>query len=343
MDLERKRRISNYLSNACELVKLNNPKAARDYVLHMLNEVLFIYQHTDSITEKVNASVFMDKWIPVSRDLYTYGVTDYVKECFGLYLAAKHPVKPADKPKKSDVKPPEMPKDKPSSRLENNGNGTENDLIGEEHESQGWCADLFNKFKTAVVMIKIKSGFDVVSGTGFIIEQNGLLLTNHHVVYNEENGRFFSDIKMKLHGSNKLYKVDLIFAEEKNDIALCRFYKDELKDATITSIDFLEDYDTLMQGADCLVIGNAFGMGLAPFMGTVRFTKNQEGDLVYTAPSNPGDSGGPVFNRNGKCIGINKSTTVTINDEVANSYSNATPSDTIIEILCRWMEKLTNK
>jgi V8-like Glu-specific endopeptidase len=79
-------------------------------------------------------------------------------------------------------------------------------------------------------------------------------------------------------------------------------------------------------------------MGLAPFTGVVRFTKNDNGNLVYTAPSNPGDSGGPVLNRKGECIGINKSKTLAVNNVSADSYANATPMDKINELLEKWCE-----
>ena len=60
--------------------------------------------------------------------------------------------------------------------------------------------------------------------------------------------------------------------------------------------------------------------------------------MVYTAPSNPGDSGGPVFNRIGECIGINKSRTVAVNGTAAEAYANATPMDKIDELLKKWTD-----
>ncbi len=46
--------------------------------------------------------------------------------------------------------------------------------------------------------------------------------------------------------------------------------------------------------------------------------------------------GGPVFNRKGECIGINKSKTVKVNNTVADAYANATPMDKVSEILEKW-------
>ena len=128
--------------------------------------------------------------------------------------------------------------------------------------------------------------------------------------------------------------ISVRFSDKKTDVALCRFDTSEVQG--FSSVKRIADYAQLKQGADCLVIGNAFGMGLAPFTGIVRFTKNNSGNLVYTAPSNPGDSGGPVFNRIGECIGINKSKTVAVNGTAADGYTNATPMDEIEQLLQKW-------
>lgn len=141
---------------------------------------------------------------------------------------------------------------------------------------------------------------------------------------------------MKSSVDNKSYKLEVLFSDEDSDVALCRFYPE--RNSQLVAVKRIADYSKVKQGADCIVIGNAFGMGIAPFTGVIRFVKDAEGDLVYTAPSNPGDSGGPVFNRKGECIGINKSKTKSFNGKEAEGYANATPMSTIDLLLKKWIK-----
>ncbi len=322
-------RIVTYYSNARELIKQQNPKAARAYVVELLNEALETYHAATTILSKARTAAFMEKWIAVSRDLYDKGITDYVLECFGLLPQAKQPTKPTELPPKQ-----ELPKAKSQKPIEANGDIDMAGLVDEGSKTQGWCAEIFEANKKAVVEISVSSLVHGASGTGFIISKNGYLLTNDHVVFDEGSGAYYNKVSMSLVGEKKNYKLEILFSDKKADVALCKFNPSDVP--TFTSVKRIEDYSTLKQGADCLVIGNAFGMGLAPFTGIVRFTKNDSGNLVYTAPSNPGDSGGPVFNRKGECIGINKSKTVKVNNTVADAYANATPMDKVSELLEKW-------
>ena len=139
---------------------------------------------------------------------------------------------------------------------------------------------------------------------------------------------------MSFENDKKKYKIDLLYSDKQNDIALCRFDAEEVKDFSV--VKRISNYDTVKQGADCLIIGNPFDLGLAPFSGIIKYTKNNSGNLVYTAPSNPGDSGGAVYLKTGECIGINKSRTFKVNNQDADGMANATPMDTINKFLDKW-------
>ena len=337
--------IKTYYLTARELIKQKDPKTARAYVLAILNFAVETYEHATSILMKAKTKAFLDKWIAVSRELYYYGITDYVLECFGLPTkqAAEPPKNGSLKKPAKPVPPSNSQVNQPKNALKANAdtvppaNCGEIDISGlveEASHEQGWCADIFEINKTSVVEISVSNSAKGASGTGFIISKNGYLLTNDHVVFDSDNDMYYDKVKMSFVGDKKSYHVNILFSDKKADIALCSFDPQAVKE--FTAVKLIADYSKVMQGADCLVIGNAFGMGLAPFTGVVRFTKNEDGDLVYTAPSNPGDSGGPVFNRQGECIGINKSKTVAVNHVSADGYANATPTDRIKALLEKW-------
>lgn len=327
-------KIATYYSNARELIKQNNPKAARAYVLAILNYAVETYDHAKTILMKAKTQVFLDKWIAVSRELRTKGITDFVLKCFGLPTKQEQALprvgeQPAGRrTKESTTEDKPSQPSLPSDEIDIAG------LIDESSKSQGWCAELFEKSKKAVVEISVSDSRVSASGTGFIISKNGFLLTNDHVVFNENTQTYYTKAKMSFSGEKKSYKISVLFSDKKADVALCSFAPDEVGEFTV--IKRIPDYSQVLQGADCLAIGNAFGMGLAPFTGVVRFTRNEDGNLVYAAPTNPGDSGGPVLNRHGECIGINKSKTVAVNNVSAEGYANATPMDTIEALLKKW-------
>ncbi len=335
--MKEKEIIATYYSNARELVKQNNPKAARAYVLAVLNYALETYNRASTILLKATTQAFLDKWIRVSRELYDKGITDYVLKCFGLPTKHEQELpRVARKPKEPLIK---KPSDKseidvipvlPKNEIDIAG------LIEETAKTQGWCAEVFEKTKTAVVKISANCPSHGSTGTGFIISKNGYLLTNDHVIYDEHAQSYYPKIKMSFAGSKKSYKINILFSDKKTDVALCSFCPDEV--GAFTAVHRVADYSKVLQGADCLVIGNAFGMGLAPFTGVIRFNKNDVGDLVYTAPSNPGDSGGPVLNRQGECIGINKCKLISVDNVLADGYASATPMDTIDLLLKKWCD-----
>lgn len=208
-------------------------------------------------------------------------------------------------------------------------------------ETQGWCAEIFDANKSAVVRITALAKSRKINGTGFIISDKGYLLTNAHIVFDKQNDCYYTKITMSFVGEQKSYDLKVLFSDREADVALCRF--DPKETASFTCVKRISDYSKLKQGADCVAIGNGFGMGLAPISGTVRFTKSREGNLVYTVPSNPGDSGAPVFNRNGECIGINKSRIMTVNGEEADGFANATPMDTIDSLLKQWIDNINEE
>ena len=136
-------------------------------------------------------------------------------------------------------------------------------------------------------------------GSGFIISQDGYILTNFHVVAGAD------EIKVKLADARE-FKAVLKGGDEKLDLALLKIEaKGNLPAAP------LGDSDSLEVGEWVMAIGNPFGLGQTVTTGIVSAKGRVIGsgpfdDFIQTDASiNPGNSGGPLYNSNGEVIGIN--------------------------------------
>jgi serine protease Do len=137
------------------------------------------------------------------------------------------------------------------------------------------------------------------AGSGFIISQDGLIVTNNHVVDGAK------ELTVTL--SNKQeYPAKVIGRDPKTDIALVKIEPKE----KLTAVS-LGDSDRLRVGDWVVAVGNPFGLSNTVTAGIVSAKKRVIGagpydDFIQTdAPINPGNSGGPLFNLKGEVVGIN--------------------------------------
>ena len=136
-------------------------------------------------------------------------------------------------------------------------------------------------------------------GSGFIIKADGTIVTNNHVIEDAD------DIEVYLTDGTRL-PAKLIGADEKADLAV-------LKIDAGHPLPFVEfgDSDTALVGDWVMAIGNPFGLGGSVTLGIVsaRDRDIQSGpydDFIQTdAAINQGNSGGPLFDMDGKVVGIN--------------------------------------
>ncbi len=136
-------------------------------------------------------------------------------------------------------------------------------------------------------------------GSGVIIDKEGYILTNNHVVEKA------SSIKVKL-SDGKEYDAKVIGKDAKTDIALIKVnVKNSLPVAVLGDSDKLEVGDWVM------AIGNPYGLDHTVTAGIVSAKGRVIGqgpydDFIQTDASiNPGNSGGPLFNLRGEVVGIN--------------------------------------
>jgi len=137
-------------------------------------------------------------------------------------------------------------------------------------------------------------------GSGFIISEDGYIITNNHVVEKA------TEIKVKL-DSGKEYDAKVVGRDPKTDVALIKVTptKDFPKPAK------LGDSDQVNVGDWVMAVGNPFGLGHTVTLGIISAKGRVIGagpydDFLQTdAAINPGNSGGPLFNMDGEVIGIN--------------------------------------
>ncbi|UCE35721.1 MAG: DegQ family serine endoprotease [Deltaproteobacteria bacterium] len=136
-------------------------------------------------------------------------------------------------------------------------------------------------------------------GTGFIIDKEGFILTNNHVVEGTD------EITVTLADKTE-FVAKIIGRDPKTDLALIRIESDQVLPALP-----LGDSDKLEVGDWVMAIGNPYGLGHTVTAGIVSAKYRQIGAGTYEnfiqtdASINPGNSGGPLLDTTGKVIGVN--------------------------------------
>ncbi|MBX3025661.1 DegQ family serine endoprotease [bacterium] len=137
-------------------------------------------------------------------------------------------------------------------------------------------------------------------GSGFVIDADGLIVTNNHVVENAD------EIVVQT-ATDKEYKAKVVGRDQKTDLAVIRIDPNGEK---LTPVR-LGDSDKLRVGDWIFAIGNPFGLSNTVTAGIVsakgRFIgQGSYDDFIQTdAAINPGNSGGPLVNLRGEVVGIN--------------------------------------
>lgn len=137
-------------------------------------------------------------------------------------------------------------------------------------------------------------------GSGFFIHPKGYALTNFHVVKNA------STIRAQLH-DKQTFRVKVLGRSPELDIALIQVIHPEGRDFPFAYLGNSSKSDV---GAPVVAIGNARGLGLTVTSGIISAKGREVGGqyqafIQTDAAINRGNSGGPLFNKNGEVIGIN--------------------------------------
>lgn len=144
------------------------------------------------------------------------------------------------------------------------------------------------------------------SGSGVVIDEDGWVLTNFHVVRNAD------EVRVTLADQPDPVPAEVMAVSEANDLALLRL--PATPGRKYPSVDFAPD-DDLMLGETVVALGNPYGLGGSVSRGILSSkTRRAERDgesmepadwLQTDAAINPGNSGGPLINLKGELIGLN--------------------------------------
>ncbi len=137
-------------------------------------------------------------------------------------------------------------------------------------------------------------------GSGFVIDKDGHILTNHHVIADAR------EVWVTLHNRKK-YKATIVGTDRAHDLAVIQIKAPDLQPMT------LGDSTNLQVGQKVYAIGNPFGLAgtlTRGIVSSIRQVQEPDGMVIEEAIQtdaaiNPGNSGGPLLNWHGEVIGIN--------------------------------------
>ncbi|MCF8079885.1 MAG: DegQ family serine endoprotease [Desulfobacterales bacterium] len=158
--------------------------------------------------------------------------------------------------------------------------------------------EFFNRFFGQMPRTRRKAN---ALGSGFLIDDKGLILTNNHVVAQADK------IQVVLQNQQE-FDAKVVGRDPKTDLALIQI---ESSKGNLPDPAPLGDSDELRVGDAVMAVGNPFGLGHTVTVGIISAKGRVIGagpydDFLQTdAAINPGNSGGPLFNMDGEVVGIN--------------------------------------
>ena len=195
---------------------------------------------------------------------------------------------------------------------------------------QGDVAAIYRAASPAVVSVRTGGG----SGTGFVVDTGGTIVTNAHVVGDA------SEVQVQF-ADERTASASVQGVDASSDLAVLRV--DPGETGALHALE-LADSSTVRTGQLAVAIGSPFGLPQTATAGIVSGTGRhiqapdgfQIDSVIQTdAPINPGNSGGPLLDANGRVIGVNSQITTGGNGNGNVGIGFAVPSNTVRDVIPR--------
>jgi putative serine protease PepD len=200
-------------------------------------------------------------------------------------------------------------------------------------------SDLYDRVRGGVVYVEVRSGGQGPfgeqqggSGSGFVLDREGHIVTNQHVVADADR------VRVRIGDSRDLIDARVTGTDPSSDLAVLQVDADEVDDLRPLQLGSSEAVDV---GDPAIAIGSPFGLegtlttGVISADGRPITAPNNftiEGALQTDAAINPGNSGGPLLDAAGRVVGINAQ--IAANESRTNSgVGFAIPIDTAKEVI----------
>ncbi|MDX1700610.1 MAG: trypsin-like peptidase domain-containing protein, partial [Melioribacteraceae bacterium] len=152
--------------------------------------------------------------------------------------------------------------------------------------------DIIDRFRNVVIQIATPYS----TGTGFYLKEYGLIVTNEHVVRDNKevviDGKGIDKQLVKVRYVDPNYDLSFLSPPEGGQLPEVKF----------------EELENYQEGDSVIAIGHPFGLKYSATEGIISNIRHEQNNINYIqhdAALNPGNSGGPLLNRDGRIIGVN--------------------------------------
>ena len=170
-------------------------------------------------------------------------------------------------------------------------------------------ADIYERANPGVVAIEVGSASAIggggATGSGFVLDDEGYILTNDHVVDDAQTAQ------VRFANQDRLVRAEVVGTDPSTDLALLKVDPAQVEDLTPLPLGSSGD---LRVGEPTIALGSPFGLEGSLTTGVVSALDREipspnnftiEGAIQTDAAINPGNSGGPLLDESGRVIGIN--------------------------------------